>query len=100
MAPVSAIRKARPVVGRIAAWITDWRRELSDRVHRDGDALPQSRDWAITETTGRFGFGGRIYRDPRFAERRTAAATATARSLRSQGHGPQDDSVSREVSDA
>ena len=54
-----------------------------------------------TEVTraGRFEFGGRIYRDPRFNERRSAAVTATARSL-SQGHSPRDAVISSEVSDA
>jgi hypothetical protein len=100
VAPVSATRKARPAAGRIAAWIAVRQRELSGWVHRDGEALARSHGWAITETTGRFGFGGRIYRDPRFAERKPAAATFTTRSLRSQGRACWDDTVSREVSDA
>jgi hypothetical protein len=98
--PVSAIRKARSAASRIAAWIAVWQRELSERVHRDGDALARSHGWGITETVGWFGFGGRIYRDPRFAERRSAAGTSTTRSLSSPGRAPWGDTVSREVSDA
>ena len=37
---------------------------MSDRLHADGDALARERGWTITTTTGRFGFGGRVYRDP------------------------------------
>lgn len=49
------------------------RRRLSDRVHQGGDALAHEGGWDITTSTGRFGFAGRVYRDPRFAERVTSA---------------------------
>jgi hypothetical protein len=84
--PVSATRKARPVGSRIAAQIAVWQRELSDRVHRDGDALARSHGWAITKTVGRFGFGGRIYRDPRLAGHRWTAEASTTRSSTSPRH--------------
>jgi hypothetical protein len=48
------------------AWIAQRQHRFSDHLHADGDALARKRGWTITTTTGRFGFGGRVYRDPRF----------------------------------
>jgi hypothetical protein len=39
---------------------------LSDQVHRPGDEHAEQVGWTITTTTGRCGFGARVYRDPRF----------------------------------
>lgn len=44
-------------------------RHLSERLHTGGDALAHAHGWTITPTTGRFGFRGRTYRDPRFTAR-------------------------------
>jgi hypothetical protein len=47
--------------------------QLSDCVFCAGDAFARGNGWEITKTTGRFGFGARSYRDPRFGP---GAATA------------------------
>jgi hypothetical protein len=67
----------------VSAWITRRQQQFSDHLHADGDALARERGWTITTTTGRFGFGGRVYRDPRFDQ-----VTADAR--RGEPHGPDD----------
>jgi hypothetical protein len=46
-------------------------------MHAESDAFAEQAGWATTKTAGRFGFGARIYRDPRFAQRQAAAAKAT-----------------------
>jgi len=56
--------------------ITLLQQRLSDRVHARGDAFAQQAGWTATTTTGRFGFGTRVYRDPRFAQPRTGASSA------------------------
>jgi len=40
--------------------------ELPGRIHVVGDALALQAGWAVTRATGRFGFGNRTYRVPRF----------------------------------
>jgi hypothetical protein len=82
---------ARKRVG-ILAWmpasIGRRQRELSDRVHAAGDECARLHGWEVTKSTGRFGFGARTYRDPRFDDRRRqflppeAAATPIARQYR------------------
>jgi hypothetical protein len=47
---------------------------LSDRMHAKGDEFAQQAGWTTTTTTGRFGFGDRVYRDPRFGQRQTEAS--------------------------
>jgi hypothetical protein len=59
-------------VPRLAAWIARLQRQLSDRVFADGAAFAREHGWEITKTTGRFGFGARGYRDPRFGQRAAA----------------------------
>jgi hypothetical protein len=54
--------------------ITRLQQRLSDRLHAKGDAYAQQAGWTTTTTTGRFGFGARVYRDPRFAQRQAQAA--------------------------
>jgi hypothetical protein len=49
-------------------WITRTQKRLSDRVHANGDAFAQQTGWTTTHTAGRFGFGARVYRDPRFSQ--------------------------------
>ena len=58
-------------------WITRLQQRLSNRVHAESDAFAEQAGWTTTKTAGRFGFGARIYRDPRFAQRQAAAAKAT-----------------------
>jgi hypothetical protein len=59
------------------SWITRIQQRLSDSVHARGDAFAEQAGWTTTRTTGRFGFGARVYRDPRFDQRRAEAARAT-----------------------
>jgi hypothetical protein len=66
MTDMTAGRRAEGLTRRLGAWITRRQQQLSDCLHADGDALARERGWTITTTTGRFGFGGRVYRDPRF----------------------------------
>jgi hypothetical protein len=54
--------------------ITGLRERLSDRVHARGDAFAGQAGWTTTKTTGRFGFGARVYRDPRFGQRQAAVS--------------------------
>ena len=66
MTDMAASKRPEGVIGRLSAWIARHQQEFSDRLHADGDALARERGWTITTTTGQFGFGGRVYRDPRF----------------------------------
>ena len=58
------------VVARIFAWVRRRQSELSAQVHAAGDERARRHGWTVTETTGRFGFGARVYRDARFDDRR------------------------------
>jgi hypothetical protein len=58
------------ILARMPAWIGRRQRELSDRVHAAGDECARQRGWQVSKSTGRFGFGTRSYRDPRFDDRR------------------------------
>jgi hypothetical protein len=58
----------------IWAWIRRGQREVSARIHAAGDDRARRHGWTVTATTGRFGFEGRSYRDPRFDERRRLLA--------------------------
>ncbi len=58
---------------RVPIAIAGSQRQLSDRAYQRGDALAHERWWEITATTGRPGFVGRTYGDPRFAARPFAA---------------------------
>jgi len=62
--------------------ITRLQQRLSDRVHARGDAFAQQAGWATTKTSGRFGFGARVYRDPRFGQQRSDAGSAGRRAPR------------------
>jgi hypothetical protein len=53
-----------------SAWIGRRQREVSNQIHAAGDATATQHGWTVTATTGRFGFGARSYRDPRFDNRR------------------------------
>ena len=54
---------------RLAGWIARLRGRLSDRLFADEDVFAREHEWEITKTAGRFGFGARSYRDPRFGQR-------------------------------
>jgi hypothetical protein len=71
MTQTTGITASRPPArrSRLLAGLRRRQRELSDRVHAAGDAAAASHGWTITKTTGVFGFGARIYRDPRFDSR-------------------------------
>jgi len=84
MTDMTAGGPAKGVTGRVSAWIAQLQRQLSDRLHADGDALARERGWTITTTTGRLGFGGRVYRDPRFDQ---LAADARHAELRGPNMG-------------
>lgn len=63
-----------------SAWIGRRQRELSTRIHIAGDERARAFGWEVTQSAGRFGFGTRIYRDPRFDDRRRRLAGETQRS--------------------
>jgi len=69
----AAGRRPASLTRRPPAAIARLQRQLSDCIHQSGDALARERGWDITTTTGRLGFAGRAYRDPRFAARPRAA---------------------------
>jgi hypothetical protein len=58
------------VLSRLAARIARLNRQLSDRMFAEGDAFAREHGWTIAKTSGRFGLGGRVYRDPRFDYRK------------------------------
>ena len=63
-------RRQASILAPVPGWIGRCQRELSDRVHAVGDECARQHGWEITKSTGRFGFGARSYRDPRFGDRR------------------------------
>jgi len=63
MTDIPTGRPAGSVFSRLAARIGRRQRELSDRVHANRDAFARDAGWCVVPVTGRFGFGGRIYRD-------------------------------------
>jgi hypothetical protein len=66
----TTIRTRTGIAARISAWVGRCQREVSARIHRAGDERARRYGWRVTETTGRFGFEARSYRDPRFDDRR------------------------------
>jgi hypothetical protein len=70
----TTIRTRTGITARILAWIRRCQRELSSRIHAAGDARARRHGWLVTETTGRFGFEARSYRDPHFDNRRRQPA--------------------------
>jgi hypothetical protein len=69
----------------VAAWlfarVRRWQRDLSDRVHAAGDEHAHRLGWEINKSTGRFGFGTRAYRDPRFDHGGGQLPGGTARAI-------------------
>jgi hypothetical protein len=67
-------RRRTGIPALMSAWIGRRQRELSNRVHAAGDEGARQHGWEITKSTGRFGFGARSYRDPRFDDYRDSRA--------------------------
>ena len=63
-----------------SAWIGRRQRELSTQIHAAGDERARALGWEVTQSAGKFGFGTRIYRDPRFDDRRRRLAGESQRS--------------------
>ena len=81
----STIRTRAGIAARIPVWVRRAQRKLSARIHAAGDDRARRYGWNVTETTGRFGFQARSYRDPRFDDRRRQLAPeAGARGTRSE----------------
>jgi hypothetical protein len=68
MTQTSPRRGASNLPHPLGAWIVRLQRQLSDRLFAKGDAFARGQGWEITKSTGRFGLGARIYRDPRFVQ--------------------------------
>jgi hypothetical protein len=83
MTDMAAGGRAKGLTGRVSAWIARRQQQLSDHLHADGDAVARECGWTITTTTGRFGFGGRVYRDPRFDQLTPNASHPQPRETRS-----------------
>jgi hypothetical protein len=64
------------IPARMSTWIGRGQRSLADRVHAAGDDCARRYGWEVTKSTGRFGFGARSYRDPRFDDRRLQLSPA------------------------
>ena len=62
-------RHSSRLLSRLAAWTARSLERLFDGIHTGGDAIARENGWEIARATGRFGFGARIYHDPRFAHR-------------------------------
>jgi hypothetical protein len=76
LAPASE-RTRTSLASRIVGWIGTRQQGMSDRAHANGDAYAVAQGWTVTASTGRFGFGTRTYRDPRFDSlRRQSCPTA------------------------
>jgi len=67
------------VAARASAWVRRRQGDLSDRVHAAADERARRYGWEVTASTGRFGFGARTYRDPRFDGRRRQVSHGAAR---------------------
>jgi hypothetical protein len=85
MTEVAAGQRAKGLARRVSAWIARRQRQFSDYLHADGDASARERGWNITRTTGRFGFGARVYRDPRFDQLAADARRAEPREPNTRG---------------
>jgi hypothetical protein len=69
------IRTRAGIATRILVWVRCRQHELSARKYAAGDEEARRHGWTVTLTTGRFGFEGRSYRDPRFDDRRRRLAS-------------------------
>src|SRR6516165_473582 len=68
--PQTAARRRLSVLTRIPTWVVRRLSEMSDRIYAAGDEYARHHGWEVTKSTGRFGFGARSYRDPRFGDQR------------------------------
>ena len=66
------------IAARLSGWVGRCQRNLSDRMHAAADERARRYGWQVTEGTGRFGFGTRTYRDPRFDGRRAQLSPGPA----------------------
>jgi len=67
------------IMARISAWARRHQRDLSDRIHASADERARRHGWEVNKSTGRFGFGTRTYRDPRFDDRQQRFSMAPGR---------------------
>jgi hypothetical protein len=67
---MTTIRTRAGITARISMWVRRCQHELSARIHAAADERARRYGWTVTQTTGRFGFEARSYRDPRFDDRR------------------------------
>jgi hypothetical protein len=70
----TTIRTRAGIAARIPVWIRRRQHELSARIYATADDRARRYGWTVSETSGRFGFEGRSYRDPRFDDRRQRLA--------------------------
>jgi len=70
MTDLTNVRPAAGLLTGIRARIGHSRQHLSSRIHADGDDLARGLGWEIVTGAGRFRFGARLYRDPRFSQDR------------------------------
>jgi hypothetical protein len=70
----TTIRIRAGIATRILVWVRSRQHELSARIYAAADERAQGYGWTVSQTTGRFGFEGRSYRDPRFDHRRRQLA--------------------------
>jgi hypothetical protein len=73
-----ATRSRAGLTARITRWVRSYQRELSARAHAAADERARRYGWEVMESTGRFGFGTRTYRDPRFDDRRRRRSRGAA----------------------
>jgi len=66
-------------MARASTWVRRRQCDLSDQVHAAADERARRYGWAVTGSIGRFGFGARTYRDPRFDGRRRQLSHGAAR---------------------
>jgi hypothetical protein len=69
MTQMTARRTRTRLLARARTQIARKQRKVSDRVHQAADRDARARGWTVTPATGRLGFSGRTYRDPRFDQR-------------------------------
>jgi hypothetical protein len=82
MTQTATRRHAGNAPRRLAGWIAPLQQQLSDCLFADEDTFARGHGWEITKITGRFGFGARSYRDPRFSQRVAAARQGPERAGR------------------
>ena len=65
----AAVRTRTGIATRISVWARRRQHQLSARIHAAADDRARRYGWTVIETSGRFGFEARSYRDPRFDDR-------------------------------